>query len=654
MGVAKLKTAFIKRERDGWTLLHLFAGGDECEGLVAFFLQAGIPVDIADNVGWTPLLEAAQEGQIRNSELLLSKGAAPDRACAVGTTPLKAAIMASNNDMTLWLLEQRGTWSNHWDTGLFELLLKRTPGVAFSFLDKFAMERGHARGGKTAVKYCDLRSIYGEPNIPVHRTALAIAVEHHDTHIVISHRVFKHIMMAKWETFGRKMFVQEVTAFCGLLSSYYITTIWADPDWIHFQSAFDYWVAVSRAVAWICCLYLLVVVEYRNFRGCVGWKYFKSFWNWIELAAYLAILATIPLEFIGASTIESRNSLLAFITVALWINVLQYLQISEKTGLLLAMMSRMVRDVVQFFIIYGVFVLGFSGGFYLLFRGETGYDNFVNSFFTVFLMLFGQVTWDPFSGSSGWKWHMSHLLLFLYLICVVIMLLNILIAMMAATYAMISDSAEDRTWLGYAKLILRMERSLSTEARKQQFDRLVKHGNAHVASCSVEGSGEFGRRAVSTNSVIMNRETSHHKIDHIRIDSTSDRMKKVSDASITEVEKCDSPTILNHEPLSIASLTYSALRKSAFNLDKQINLLHAKPLGLLEDGVRYENAREKHRGQPVCAQSDSDAATQVLHLVKDMPLQILQLTDKIQELEMKLSQVLTRDSSRLVQPLNVK
>lgn len=41
-----LKTPLLKRERDGSTLLHLFAGGEHCDELIVFLLHAGIPVNV--------------------------------------------------------------------------------------------------------------------------------------------------------------------------------------------------------------------------------------------------------------------------------------------------------------------------------------------------------------------------------------------------------------------------------------------------------------------------------------------------------------------------------------------------------------------------------------------------------------------------------
>lgn len=69
-----------------------------------------------------------------------------------------------------------------------------------------------------------------------------------------------------------------------------------------------------------------------------------------------------------------------------------------------------------------------------------GYKTFVNTFLTVLLMLFCNINYDPYNDSNGWTWVFSKVLLIGYLICVVIMLLNVLIAMMAISFA-ITDAA---------------------------------------------------------------------------------------------------------------------------------------------------------------------------------------------------------------------
>uniref|UniRef100_K3X141 Ion transport domain-containing protein n=1 Tax=Globisporangium ultimum (strain ATCC 200006 / CBS 805.95 / DAOM BR144) TaxID=431595 RepID=K3X141_GLOUD len=467
----ELPTPLVKSASDGSTLLHVITGWNNCQELVTQLLDAGIPPNVRDASGWTPLLEAAQEGQIEVCQVLLARGAIPDLAVN-DITPLRAAAEVGNEEMTKWLLKQPGTWSGEWDSELFEFLLDKTPDAVATYLDSFATVLNHSKRGHIAVKYSHLRALYGEPSVPVESTALAMVVKSSNARDILSHRVIKYLMKAKWKAFAKTKFRREFSVYCTLLVAYYVPTIWADPDWIQLASALDYWVALSRVLSWICSGYLLFRVERNEFMGESAMGYFLSFWNWLNIGTYLAVVTTIPLEFV-ASLSQVRNSILALITVSLWLNLLQFLQMSTESGLLIAMMSHMVKDVYRFLLLYAVFLFGFSGAFYTLLRGSTGYENFTNSFITVFLMLYGQVTFDTFNATKGWVWHTSVGLLLIHLMCVVIVLLNILIAMMATTYSDVWESAEAEALQSHAQAIIRMEKSLLTKERKLAFEKLL-------------------------------------------------------------------------------------------------------------------------------------------------------------------------------------
>ncbi|TYZ63343.1 hypothetical protein PybrP1_012882 [[Pythium] brassicae (nom. inval.)] len=457
--LADLSNALLRRESDGSTLLHVIAGWSRCQDLVTQLLRAGVPADV-------------QEGQIATCQVLLAHGATPDLAVN-GLTPLRAAAEVGNAEMTKWLLAQPGAWPGKWDNDFFAFLLEKTPDAVVTYLDAFATVLNHSKRGYVAVKYSGLRAIYGEPDVPVESTALALAVKSANARDILSHRVMKYVVRTKWKAFAKSMFRREFSAYCTLLVAYYVPTVWADPDWIQLTSAFDYWVALSRAVSWGCCAYLLLRVERNEFMGGSAKSYFYSFWNLLNIVTYVATMATVPLEFVVALT-DVRNSMLALIIVALWLNLLQFLQMSTESGLLIAMMSHMVKDVYRFLLLYAVFLFGFSGAFYILLRGSAGFENFTNAFLTVFLLLFGQLTFDTFNATTGWIWHASVGLLMVHLVSVVIVLLNILIAMMATTYADVWESAEAEALQSHAQAIIRMEKSLGKRERERVCERLCR------------------------------------------------------------------------------------------------------------------------------------------------------------------------------------
>lgn len=563
-----------------------------------------------------------------NCEVLLANGAVPDLAATGEMTPLRAAVKVGNTEMTKWLLKQPGTWSRRWDNAFFALLLHKTPAAAVEYLDTFAVVQNHSKLGNAAVYYSHLRAIYGDPSVAVEATALGVAATSPNGKHVLSHRVLRHVMKAKWQSFAKRMFRREFAVYCTLVASYYVPTIWADPNWVQLASKFDYWVACCRTVSWVCSFYLLLHVEYHEFKGTGATggggmrAYFRSFWNVLNFTSYVATLVTIPLEFI-ASLAEERDCLLALITVTLWVNLLQFLQVTTHSGLLLAMMSRMRRDVFRFFILYGVFLLGFSGAFYLLLRGRTGFESYRAAFLTVLLMLFGNLEYETFGSTSGWTWHVANALLFVYLLAAVLVLLNILIAMMATTYGDIWDAAEAETMLCHAQAIVRMETALSDSERERKYRALLSPRQDDAATeLELPYRVEFERQS-STQGL-----RTHLDAKKAMAASIVAKMKAMPAQALAASPTWTAvqPLVAQHAPtVNLSALREALFLKSTFDEESAGGELlgddRGRELGLLDDGVRYE--------APVRPHTEPKAETELL---VDLQTQVQQLTALVKEL----------------------
>lgn len=606
-------------------------------------------------------------------KVLLARGATPDLGVNE-MTPLRAAVEVGNSDMTSWLLQQSGTWSGEWDNDFFALLLKKTPASAKDYLDTFASVLNHSKRGLMAIKYSGLRAIYGNPSVPVLKTALALATRSPYAREILSHRVMMYMLRAKWKGFARRMFRQEFTVYCALLVSYYVPTVWADPDWVHLVSHNDYMVACARATSWACSAYLLIRVERNEFLGTSAKSYFTSFWNWLNLITYVATMATIPLEFM-TSLASARNSILALITVTLWVNMLQFLQMSTDSGLLIAMMSHMVKDVYRFMLLYGVFLFGFSGAFYLLLRGTTGYENFTNSFITVLLMLFGQITYDNFNNAKGWIWHMSNFLLFVHLMSIVIVLLNILIAMMATTYSDVWEAAEAEALQSHAQAILRMESSLHRDEREAIFNRLLVvervHKSPSLLARATSARAKIAVMTTDTNSEILQRRSTMkrnmlagitEKVKGLPLGAqakhalqrtlqftqhaqspppgttpaqSSDLIAPLNDSASAAPKspgKNAAATIMDallQETPNFTALEESLFLKSALDNDEDEATVGSR-LGILEDGIRYEVPAKKSV-QLSSEEADDDAIEQLRAQVQQLTQTVLGLQNIIQD-----------------------
>ncbi|DAZ98286.1 TPA: hypothetical protein N0F65_008971 [Lagenidium giganteum] len=394
-----LPSVFLKRESNGWTLLHVVCGWKNAHELVTLFLRANIT--------------AAQEGQIPSCKVLLKFGAKPN------LTPIRAA----------------------------------------------------AERGQVAVRYTGLARIYGPPSTPVDETALALAARSEHAREILSHRLMKYIMRAKWKIFGRATFRREIAAYCTLLASYALPTIAADPDWTHLANPSDYFVAVMRAISWLFSVLLLMTVERNEFLGGKIRTYFKSFWNVLSLFTYVLVLVTIPFEWMHTTTSKAaRNSMLALINVSLWINLLPFLEEEraahchdEAHGQRCLPLSPAVRR----------FVLGFSCALFLLLQGQPGYERFLQSLITVYLLLFGQFTYDLFNQAEGWTRFMCNLLLFVHLMGVVVVLLNIRVARMATTYSDVWGFADGEAEQSHASSIISKERAMTAHERERRFQQAL-------------------------------------------------------------------------------------------------------------------------------------------------------------------------------------
>lgn len=485
--IAKLETLVISGN-NGCTLLHQMICKDFPEELMAHLIDAGVPVDSRTTDGNTALHLACGGNMLPAAKLLISHGADVNAKDTYGCTPLFSAIMNSYTDLTRDVLQQQGAIRFQWDNILFLGLMHKMPELATLYLDNFVDMRGFFYG-LILSEYFDLASIYGKPKqgtnesfalaialiygepkqYKIEPSALAIAVEHANTKNVLNHPVMKYIINVKWSKM-REYFLKELAVYVGLVISFYAAIILGSSDWIHFERSSDYTTVVLRIISWLCCLYLVVNVELAEFRSA---KYFKSYWNWFNLVSYGGILASIPLEFIGKPTLSASRGLIAMVSVSLWMNLLQYLMIHKKTGLLIATMERMIVDISQFFLLYSIFQFGFTGALYLILHGADGYDTFLNAFVSVILIFFGNLTYDPFKAATGWQWALSNLLLLIYLISVVIMLLNVLVAMLTMSIDSVTQAAEDQYLLHKSETILRIENSLPLSVREKQFKQLV-------------------------------------------------------------------------------------------------------------------------------------------------------------------------------------
>lgn len=315
--------------------------------------------------------------------LLVSRGASVHIKSKIGITPLTTSVHSRNAELVIWLIKQHGQTDRlHWDNSFFCVLMQKIPEAAWIYLDQFAIEIGPGKGGMVDIRFSDLRHVYGSPDKAIDSTALATAVKFVNNKNVLAHRLIQHTMFVKWEQLRQEFLVEEFAS--NSLTCFHTTSLSsADRDWMKFKHHSDYAVIISRVLCWVC-IFNRVRVELNRIRSG---GYFKSYWNWLRMITYGAVLASIPLEFAGESACVARDRLFAFIAVALWINLLQYL---VDICLISRLWSTHAAGCARDCCVYLVFMLAFGGGLHLILSEDTGYETFGGTLITILLMLFGK------------------------------------------------------------------------------------------------------------------------------------------------------------------------------------------------------------------------------------------------------------------------
>ncbi|XP_059151469.1 transient receptor potential cation channel subfamily V member 5-like [Physella acuta] len=134
------------------------------------------------------------------------------------------------------------------------------------------------------------------------------------------------------------------------------------------------------------------------------------------------------------------------------------------------MIYNMIRkDLLQFFIIYVVFIVGFSQAMYIIFMrdNQDPFNNAIDSIMGMVVMSLGQFGdyYDLFGRSRFTNF--AKVIFVVYMILVTLLLVNMLIAMMGRTYELVTNTQKEwfRQW---ANIVLAVEQTVTTESRRLQ------------------------------------------------------------------------------------------------------------------------------------------------------------------------------------------
>ncbi|KAL4218965.1 hypothetical protein ACF0H5_021551 [Mactra antiquata] len=138
-------------------------------------------------------------------------------------------------------------------------------------------------------------------------------------------------------------------------------------------------------------------------------------------------------------------------------------------GPFVIMIYKMIMgDLRRFFIIYLVFIVGFSQAMYIIYLGIEGsaFSHPAEAIMAMFMMSLGEFG-DFYDSFDETKHYLLAIIIFLfYMIMVTLLLVNMLIAMMGNTYQLVAETQKEwfRQW---AKIVLVVEQSVTSRDRQR-------------------------------------------------------------------------------------------------------------------------------------------------------------------------------------------
>ncbi|KDO31105.1 hypothetical protein SPRG_04244 [Saprolegnia parasitica CBS 223.65] len=236
-----------------------------------------------------------------------------------------------------------------------------------------------------------------------------------------------------------------------------------------FSGLARYYPMSNNFILWLTSLYF-VVTELEEMLSSGVANYWQSRINQAQLLANVVILIVfVPMKlgFLPAPW-AVQTGVGGAITIVLWMLSLQFLEVVPAAGYLLPMMAKLLQDVRNFFIFFGVVQMGLTITYYQLFRNQDAeaFNTIGESFVTTYFVAFGQLPLDSlsaFDATDPYDVFLSQCTLVLMMFhsaVVVILLLNVLLAMMNQTVDGGLEKAKTEALASYAQCILRLEQAM--------------------------------------------------------------------------------------------------------------------------------------------------------------------------------------------------
>eukprot|EP00903_Cladosiphon_okamuranus_P009455 g9014.t1 len=170
-------------------------------------------------------------------------------------------------------------------------------------------------------------------------------------------------------------------------------------------------------------------------------EYIRNRWNWLECLSLTLLAGGLFVRVVDSDEHIGRG-LFALSAPLVFSRVLFFGQILRRQGLVIQMMAILFGEMLQFALVLGTIMMGFTVSFFALFNEEQSYGE---CWLDVFKAMLGEVgVFEDLYEDSVYR-NVAKVLLVMYLLVVGVMLLNLLIAVLSTEHAKV-DQQQDRAF----------------------------------------------------------------------------------------------------------------------------------------------------------------------------------------------------------------
>ncbi|KAF8350991.1 hypothetical protein F5887DRAFT_1193386, partial [Amanita rubescens] len=221
-------------------------------------------------------------------------------------------------------------------------------------------------------------------------------------------------------------------------------------------------ILILASIQVIICLYWTIQLV-RRAKGT--WLFYRSIFNYLDM---VVIALSFTMSIICLLRQKPPRSFIAYSMPTLWINLILSLRIFEPVGVLLILVTEMIKGVLPFLLLLGLFITGFTFIPFFLLRDQN--RAFVSNPFHSFSQSLGEVIAfmaNNFQALSPWNSMISiQILQSMFAVIVSTLMLNCLIALLSLKVAA-AEKRSKNIWIQQmVVLLVEIERGLLTDSER--------------------------------------------------------------------------------------------------------------------------------------------------------------------------------------------